>query len=285
MKSSYSAAFMVLLYGKETVDSETLNSIESLSLNNENHLLVIWNNGPKSLMNHDVEAFERIGFDVEMRETVNNESLSKIYNSFIDDFNSDKYIILDDDSCLNQKYFNKIFDLNTDEIGVPLILSNGIPNGPKLNRKLCCETDQVSDKDKFIGIGSGLVIGQKIVAKIKRDHQTVFDERFYFYGVDTTFFFRVKLSLLSRKIKIIPGFEHSLSKLMKESEPVTEFRLKEMSYDIGLRLRYYKPRFSGLFLLLKESISSTIKLLFNKKSKIIVKYLLKAYVSGKHYRL
>ncbi|WP_372930522.1 hypothetical protein [Shewanella putrefaciens] len=284
MTSNYSAAYLVLLYRKEVNASETLNSIKLLSLKNNNYLLVIWNNGPKPLIAHDIKEFEQLGFDVVIKETVENESLSKVYNHFIDNFYSNKYIILDDDSCLNQEYFNEVFDLKKNEIGVPLIFSNGKLTGPKLNRKLCQKGHLITEKDKFIGIGSGLVIGQDIVEKLKRDHRQVFDERFYFYGVDTTFFFRVKQSLLSERMKVISGFEHSLSKLKKESEPVTDFRLKEMSYDIGLRLRYYKPVFSGFILLIKESISSLVKLLCKKKPKVEVKHLLNAYLSGKHYR-
>lgn len=284
MTSNYSAAYLVLLYRKEVNASETLNSIKQLSLKGNNSLLVIWNNGPKPLIAHDVKEFEQLGFDVIIKETVENESLSKVYNRFIDDVNSDKYIILDDDSCLNQQYIDEVYALTGDDLGVPLILSNKKLTGPRLNRKLCNKNSRVNDKDKFFAIGSGLVIGADTAAKMKSDHQQVFDERFYFYGVDSTFFFRVKQSGLSQKITIITGFEHSFSHLLKESYTVTEFRLKELSYDIGLRLRYYKPLRTGIFLLLKESVSSVVKSLRNKKQKIAIKHLLTAYLSGKHYR-
>ena len=282
MKQSYSSAFLVLLYGKEIIDSETLNSIKSLTIGNS--LLVIWNNGPELLNSNDVIEFEQAGFDVKIIETIENLSISCIYNRFIKSYESDRYILLDDDSCLNQHYLNDALAIDEDHIGVPMIYSNKVLTGPKLNRKLCGKGDSITDKDKFFGIGSGLVIGKHIAEKMKHDHQQIFDERFYFYGVDSTFFFRVKMSCLSANMRIISGFEHSLSKLKKESLPVTEFRLKEMSYDIGLRLRYYKSFGTGFFLLLKESFSSAVNKIANKKRKLGVRYLWDAFLNGKHYR-
>ncbi|MGI2258572.1 hypothetical protein [Shewanella sp. GXUN23E] len=273
-----------MLYGKELADSETLNSLKALSLNGTDCLLVIWNNGPAQLKAREVDTFEQLGFDVAICETTENQSLSKIYNRFIDEFHSDKYVVLDDDSQLNQAYLQAVFQLTENEIGVPQIFSNHKLTGPKRNRKLCAVGDTVTDADKFFGIGSGLVIGKTSATRMKDDHGTVFDERFYFYGVDSTFFFRVKMSQISDRLRIISGFEHSLSKLKKESEPVTEFRLKEMSYDIGLRLRYYKPLVTGFFLVVKESLSCGLKKLRNKKPKVLTGHLLKAYFGGKHYR-
>lgn len=284
MSKHYSAAFLVLLYGKELADSETLNSLKALSLNSTDCLLVIWNNGLAQLQERNTESFEQLGFDTFTCETIENQSLSQIYNRFMSDFSSDKYIVLDDDSELNQDYLECAFSLTDSDIGVPQIFSNRKMTGPKRNRKLCVLDETVSDTDKFFGIGSGLVIGHKVAEKMKRDHGSVFDERFYFYGVDSTFFLRVKMSRLSSQIHVIIGFEHSLSKLKTESAPVTEFRLKEMSYDIGLRLRYYKPLVTGFFLVLKESMSSVLKKLRNKKPKVTVGHLLKAYFGGKHYR-
>lgn len=285
MKYEYSAAFLVLLYGKTVFDSETLNSIKTLSINNEKALLVIWNNGPKSIKNNNIDDLKKLGFDVVIRETLDNQSLAKIYNQFIDEFDCEKYVVLDDDSWLNQEYFDQVFSLYENAVGVPLIYCDTKLAGPKLNRKLCNIDSKITDKDRFFAIGSGLAIGNKIVKEMKAILGQVFDERFYFYGVDSTFFFRLKMCKLREQIKIISGFEHSLSCRKKESDTVTEFRLKEMSYDIGLRLRYYKPLYSALFQVFRDAISSAIKKVLHKRRKVAAGDLLKAYFSGKHYRI
>lgn len=284
MSKKYSIAFLVLLYNKEISESETLTSFNSLNLQNEQALLLIWNNGPNSISEKNVRNFDKKELTVNIIETIGNESLSKIYNQFINDVDANKYVILDDDSSLNQNFLNAAIELTDGEIGVPLIYSNQKLTGPKLNRKLCSIDDSISNKDKFFGIGSGLVIGRRIVNQMEIDYNRVFDDRFYFYGVDSTFFFRLKQSNLNNYIKIIPGFEHSLSKLKKEAEPISEFRLKEMSYDIGLRLRYYKPMFTGIFLMIKESLTNGIKKLQHKKQKVSVRHLIRAFFIGKHYR-
>lgn len=280
----YSAAFMVLLYGKEIADSETLNSIKNIRLNNERFLLVIWNNGPKSIDCDNLDGFYKLGFDITIKESLENQSLAKIYNQFISEINSEKYIVLDDDSKLNQGYIDQVFRLNSTQIGVPLITCNNKLVGPKLNDRLCDLKSHVCNKDKFFAIGSGLVLGHKIAKKMQIDLGQIFDERFYFYGVDATFFFRVKKIKLNKNIKIISGFEHSLSYLKKESDITTSFRLKEMSYDLGLRLRFYKPIYASVFKVLGESVSSIIKKFRKERQKSEAKYLLKAFFTGKHYR-
>lgn len=131
MENNYSAAFLVLLYGKEISASETLNSIRKQKVPVGNNLLVIWNNGPELLQERHVSDFELLGFDVVIRETITNESLSKIYNQFITNYASDKYIILDDDSQLNQNYIDRAFNLTTKDIGVPQIFSGDKQTFPK----------------------------------------------------------------------------------------------------------------------------------------------------------
>ncbi|MCF1428878.1 MAG: hypothetical protein LPH19_13290, partial [Shewanella sp.] len=143
MSKRYSAAFLVLLYGKEAESSETLNSLKSLALQEQDCLLVIWNNGPKPLQERDLTEFEQLGVDVTICESIENRSLSKIYNQFIAEFKSEKYIVLDDDSQLNQEYLQAVFELKPDEVGVPQIFSNQKLTGPKRNRKLCVVGESV----------------------------------------------------------------------------------------------------------------------------------------------
>ncbi|WP_413691538.1 hypothetical protein [Psychromonas sp. KJ10-2] len=111
---------------------------------------------------------------------------------------------------------------------------------PKIQNKPYYSGVNITRKSKVVSIGSGLVIGRDVAAFVKKIYGDIFDERFYLYGVDTTFFLRVFNSNLSNRINIISGFQHSLSRLQKESNEVKKFRCIERSYDKGLTIRFYK---------------------------------------------
>ncbi|MBB1356384.1 hypothetical protein H5072_20460, partial [Pseudoalteromonas sp. SR45-5] len=97
-------AIVVLLFKKEISDSKTLSTLLESNLNFQNCKLTVWNNGPDELINKNLEPFMLKGFEVEVIETVENESLAKIYNRFINKNIAQKYIILDDDTQLNDLY-------------------------------------------------------------------------------------------------------------------------------------------------------------------------------------
>ena len=112
----------------------------------------------------------------------------------------------------------------------------------------------------------------------------MFDERFYLYGVDTTFCFRLFESDLIKYVKIISGFDHSLSRLGTENSKMTKFRRIERSYERGLKLRYYVPLPKAIYLLLKTGTSVLQRLCMGKRYQVSFLYVLKAFLSGKHYR-
>lgn len=284
VNSPYKASFLVLLYNKEIQNSNTLNQLLDSKLSFARCQLTIWNNGPKLLMNQAVSNFEKLGFSVSIVETLENRSLAKVYNQFAGSVKSDKYVILDDDSILNDDYLKDVLAAKNDEVCIPIIRMNDEVKGPRINKKMVLEPSQFTNRVRISAIGSGTVLGSKVAELMEQQEGTVFDEKFFFYGVDTTFFLR--LNRLSQEVpfRVISSFSHSLSRYEKESDKVREFRKKERSCTTALRLRYYKPVLNGFTLYLKHMLSSSSKVIFGKESKINFKEFTQAYVSGKHYR-
>ncbi|RXE84518.1 hypothetical protein [Pseudoalteromonas sp. A757] len=284
MSLEFDTAILVLLYNKEISESDTLNSLLRSKIKYKNARLVIWNNGPKALKFKDVSQFQQVGYEVVIEETIENHSLAAIYNRFIRETTSEKYIFLDDDSQLNEGYIDASAQAVSDRIAMPLIKSSGQIVNPVINGRPANPSAQIGQQDKVITIGSGLIVGKDIANKLEALFGSVFDERFYLYGVDTTFCFRVFLAKLSEAIVIIPGFEHSLSRHQKESAEVIAFRRLERSYDLGLTLRYYTPLVKQLIILTKVCSDTLAKRLFNGQPTFDLAPLFKALFSGKHYR-
>ncbi|WP_166378363.1 hypothetical protein [Pseudoalteromonas sp. Z9A4] len=276
-------AFLVLLYGKEIRDSSTVNSLNDLSVHLYDSKVVIWNNGPKSLYGTELINLE---FQFDFIETINNKSLSEIYNEFISGIDAKKYIILDDDSEISLAYIQRVLALRDNEVGMPIITCNSdviypIINGVPVDKK----TSKLVLSDEYIlTIGSGLVVGSKVGEKIKNKFDNIFDENFYFYGVDFTFCYRLNLLKLNSKVKVIAGFNHKLSKLEKESDVKKHFRKLERSYDFGLQLRYYNTKSIALLKLTKFTIRHMSNYLINKKNGLYLSIIFKAFLTGRHYK-
>lgn len=279
--TKYKIGMLIVLYGTEVKDSQTLNALSTLELP-EQMKLVIWNNGPKSIEYSYHENFDAL--DIEFKETIKNESLAIIYNIFLKMINASKYILLDHDSNLTQHYIDELSDLDCSNIGVPIISSFDAIRSPSLNGKAYSKGHHVVEGDLLTAIGSGVVIGNDVCHKLINTFGTVFDENFYLYGVDTTFFYRVNKALPIAKIKIISGFEHSLSRLEEESVAIKSFRKKELSYDLGLTLRYYSKGYDFYYRLFSVVGGYLRRWLMKERNSIHLTSFLKAFISGKHYR-
>lgn len=281
----YNSSILVLLYNKEISESPTLNSILSSDFIFTNSHLVIWNNGPLSLRNLDTDKLCRLGLTVDIIQTLDNIPLSVVYNKFIDKFKSDKYVILDDDSTVNKKYLTDALSIGNNEIGLPIIECMRDVKSPIINGNLAMKTGIYSNNDCIIAIGSGMVLGHDVLMKIKNTHGTIFDERFILYGVDVTFCYRVnKTCFDDLEIHVISGFAHALSKMSDEEDNISNFRRKERSYDLGLRLKYYYSGPKKLAILFKAVIFSACREFIPVKNKYDAKSLIKAFYSGKHYK-
>lgn len=278
-------AILVLLYNKEISEANTLRSLLTLPIQFSNSRLVIWNNGPNKLVNTDCDAFKQLGYEVSIKETLNNESLAVIYNQFIAENESEKYIFLDDDSALTNHYVSESSKLSGTQLGMPIITSEGKIQSPSIDHKRYSKPINLTAKNKVRTIGSGLVIGGSVINKLNELYGSAFDERFYLYDVDTTFCLRLYQSKLTPQIQIISGFEHSLSRLTIESSELSEFRRKERSCALGLRFRYYVPITKAVLLVLKTFLGGLRKGLVGKQYKVSLPHFIKAYILGKHYRI
>lgn len=276
-------SLLIVLYNKDIRQSKTITSIIQSKVHFSGYKLVIWNNGPRRLVSKDVKCLEEKGFDVEIVETVSNISLAVLYNKFISMTKAERYVILDDDSTLNDLYLEAVKDSNKDALTIPIVTSGGKPRSPIVDGK--CNQMEVNPDSQVAAIGSGIIIGRKLIDSIHIEYNTVFDERFYLYGVDSTFFIRV-CSLLNRPlIDIINGFEHSLSRLEDEGEELKQFRRRERACDCALTLRYYsRSKFISYLKLLKMLFVLTLKEVRREKTNINLVTYVKCALSGKHYR-
>ncbi|WP_446582021.1 hypothetical protein [Vibrio alfacsensis] len=253
------------------MESETIKKIVGFdSIGNDK--IVIWNNGPELIKFDDYPDFDIVN-------TIENVALSKIYNRFISTYNARRYVILDDDSNLTAEYWNEVSTVEENTIGIPLITDKfGVIRSPSING----HPGKNIGNGLVIGIGSGLVLGRKVCMELRAKYSDIFDERFIFYGVDTTLFYRFSKCFSNRNLSLICGFEHSLSRLEQKGAS-SKFRLIERGFDVGMRLRYYHSKTDGLTLLIKHLLSN-LKLSLSNRKKLSIKSLLKGYFIGKHDR-
>lgn len=241
-----SFTFLVVLYDKSIDESLTFLSIvrNGVALPNDSEL-VIWNNGPSSIVipEHYLRLLEQLGISVEFKETLENLPLSNIYNQVIENHCSDRFVILDDDSELTREYLLSLANFSQYEFLVPVLTSGEIRISPNY---------LFGKNMRFTALASGLCLSSKAVGILTQEFGAVFDERFIFYGADSTLCYRChKLGL---EMKVVPGFNHSLS--FKSQREVSEFRKRELSISIGLQLRYYPNLFTlkAIFLYLLGGI-------------------------------
>lgn len=280
----YKIAILVVIYNKELNESETLQSLSRIGTYEDNVKVVLWNNGPSPLKSRCVKNFEKTGYNFEFKETIHNESLAVIYNQFLSICDAEKYILLDDDSSITSCFIKDSSVCSYSDVGMPIITSHGKIRTPTINGVAYSYGHRLDSTSKVFTIGTGLVIGREIVEVLKNAYGDVFDERFYLYGVDTTFCLRINETGLTNKVKFIDGFEHSLSRLEDEPSRVKNFRRKERSYDLGLMLRYYHSPKKAIKIFLEVFAVAAKRSLLNQERKVYIFDLCLAFISGKHYR-
>ncbi|MDW2075371.1 hypothetical protein R7Z42_10145 [Vibrio sp. 1863] len=282
-------SYLVLLYGKKPSQSNTLETILSSQLRFDNCSITLWNNGPSSISNslECIPKLEGLGFVVEVVETLENEAISKIYNEFISFRDSQKYVFLDDDSTLNDEYLSASLRLVDSEIGLPIIRSGSCISSPRENGIIRENIGLYEKEQEVMAIATGLVLGRNIIIEMLKKYNDVFDPRFYLYGVDTTFCFRINALKLAHKTRTIEGFEHSLSRLVAESKEASRFRRKERTYDTVLSSKFYffpNNKLRHYKFMLRCALVYIYKIIFRKKQTIDILSLFRAIYSGKHYR-
>lgn len=273
-----SLSILVLAYNCEIDQSRTIRSILSVPLDFSGIRLCIWNNGPSFFLSSKtvLDALEAKGFEVTVQQTIENAPLSCIYNFFIRNYCAENYVILDHDSDLTVEYIEYVLGVGDNFVGMPIIQVGGKPQSPCVNGKYF--SGPYTGREFVTAIGSGLVINREVVQKLLIDYGNVFDENFALYGVDTSFFCRIYESGLSKRLRAIPGFNHSLSRLEVECGNIKRFREIERSYDLGLMLRHY-PSVRLVMSLLKQVVLWPLG-----KKKIHLYRLLKVFILGRHER-
>lgn len=262
---------LVVLFNKEIVDSLTLTALKKYPYFLEKVHLTIWNNGPFALKEKGGGLVNLVN-NITIHETLENKSLSMIYNVFLKENDSDYYVILDDDSLLSKSYIDALINLDTQHFVTPII---------KANNKIISPSNLIKnskeDRKNLRAIASGLVISKDLKSKVFSKYNSCFDERFYFYGVDTSFLYR--LNRIDVVNTIIPGFDHKISEYIVENKIREDFKSKELSYSLGLKLRLYPT-----VRLYKRLLKIIIDKLFFKRNRIQLRYVLYTFFMKTHPR-
>lgn len=273
-------AFLVVMYDKDLKDSKTLNSLMQHNIKSSSLLIV--NNGPTEIK--DSSYLSALSFEnVFLENHVENIPLSILYNDFFERFEDtvEGFILLDDDTELTDDFFEALSNLN-EEILLPKIKSynDGVVYYPRVNRITALDNFKFLVKDfEVYSIGSGLTIPISVLKLFNLEKVTPFDTSYALYGVDSSFFKRIKV--LSRKYPDLTflsscKINHGLSGSEKK---FSDFRFQEVLWDRAITLRRY-PTLFGLYLYIK-CFYKCLRLFRWKYFHI----LLKGLITGTHPRV
>lgn len=269
--------FLVVIYNKSLKESTTIESI--LNIRDENFHCYVVNNGPNKI--DFTELLSHKNIDFKCMEYLENKSLSKIYNEFIEYYeDSDRFVILDDDSILNKSFIKRVFTDNLQEfdLELPRILDTKKRVYYPLKNWYPIDEEDVLlnyEKDIIFSIGSGLVFTKNLVDKFKNRRKLLFNESFVFYGVDFSFFWNlIKYDLGAIKITSKSEIVHNMS-LHGET---SEFKIAELYINFALQMHHYPSIVNAKNLL--YSLGKTIK---QKKISLTLN-MLRYYFIGNHPR-
>jgi len=235
-------AIIVVLYNKAIKNSTTIKSLSKLK--NNDFSVLLFNNGPLLINADEEDRFLLNKFeDIEIIQDPNNRPLSIIYNDFIQNVKAESYLILDDDSYVDNSLILKYTsaDLSLD-LHVPVIKSksSGDVFYPVYNNEVVKHSTVLDFDDSFRTIGSGTLISKCLIDKFSVFQSEIFDTRFSLYGVDFSLFRRMTLLLKKQtkfKIAVVGELEHSLSKvdvvgdIMESDERYIAMFLGQLLYE------------------------------------------------------
>lgn len=278
---------LVVLYGRKNIKTSTTDSLLNLQVDYHSYTLLLFNNGP-NVINIDNDEYyiklkERFGA-IFLINDILNRSLSDIYNSMIDSFSADKYIIFDDDSLFHNDYFNSDNDAGVD-IQLPLIVSSTDDkiyyprrDGDIINTEAII--NEVNGGYKVYSIGSGMIIYSTLIDKFKKQSLSLFDPHFALYGVDFSLFRQIEKRISCNtnvRFRISGVIHHSMTGLEKK---IPKWRHEERMYDYILSIKYYsKNKIVGR---LKFIIFIASKF-FSRDALNVYKYT-KIFINGRHFR-
>lgn len=219
---------LCVIYNKKCDMSETIKSL----LSNSSHVfqgcfeINVWDNST----NNDISEYNKYycnNNNIHYHGSRFNESLSKVYNIFLENKENDYLIILDDDTNVSKKYMEEVDFLanNIDfQVAVPKINSpEGYLYSPAkfgLVKGVHFIDIKSGYHNNLVAIASGVFIN----CISMRDNNISFDEKLSLYGIDTDFF----LTLNRKKIKLYVMnifVNHDLSYFNEEVNIVKRKRL------------------------------------------------------------
>lgn len=205
---------LVTLYEKSIFESKTLCSLFSGKkyFIESRYYLVVRDNGAVDQSEDFLLLLSKLGIEGRYFWDGENKPLSIVYNSVIDArYNRFQlFVNLDDDTVLNDDYFNSLLNLTGMpgfSIAIPKVIvgkcmvSPGYYIGFKGFGKKRIRNGFVSSRF-FMAITSGMVIEKKFLARTGLR----FNERLNLYGIDTDFFLQArrrvkKIYIMSSEIK------------------------------------------------------------------------------------
>lgn len=281
MSNAFYNAFLVIIYNKTIDESETINTL--MRFHYKNSQLTIYNNGPKEIIISDEKKlqFSNVFDKVNVINDLNNRPLSLLYNQFIEGNKEAKYfILLDDDTEITQSFVDIIHSSKAD-LELPRVISKETEKTyyPMSSGVI---SEKYGDLDPYnffcVSIASGLIISRDLVKEFYKNNLQLFDERYALYGVDSSFFKRLK-KLLNKgayfDIKTSCYIRHSLS---LTEEKFNDFRFKERLWDAAISTRRY-PSVWQSYMFMKNFL-----LLFKYCKLDYFMILFKGLFLGKHPR-
>lgn len=250
---------LVLLYGKRPLESKTILSLNGALKGSRSSIeLIIWNNGPEKLETEPEGLLPDVrGIAIKLFETIENRPLSDIYNEFLS-MSYDRFVIFDDDSVVEQNYAAAIQSGANFDLLIPRAICNGRQESPRIGSRplIVDRCEDKPDDSSVFAISSGLCISVSLREKFLKMYDQLFDKNFVFYGVDSTFFYRLRKIRQQQPVKLLYCGQilHSLSRLETRAGERSKFRRMERSFDIALQLRYY-PSFFMLRVFLRKVIA------------------------------
>lgn len=231
---------LVILYKCSIENSSTIKSLITIQDQYKKNKLIIWDNSPVGQQISKVEQLEKVlGYEVEYKYTPENISLSKIYNSVVQNNKGYGFLLLfDQDSFFTKDYFDKI-DIYSKEyeninLFVPLIKHKSVIISPgsfsyfkgKFWKKE--KVGKIKAKNT-LAITSGMAIRGVYLNDFGE-----FDENLKLYGIDTNFMIRYWRQ--NKYLYVFKTFfDHDLSDFNKEKSGI----IKNQRFEDKIKAEYY----------------------------------------------
>ncbi len=245
---------IIVLYNKDLEESVTYNCLKEIKEIN----IIVCDNSTEDRFSKNLNSA-----DIDYINMRGNKGLSKAYNQAIDTIREKEGIVclFDDDTNVNQEYFEKIRDIlyrdDISDIYLPLVydkvglLSPSYMEGVRSKR--ISDINNIN-LEKISGINSGMAINLSVFKDYK------YDEGYFLDSVDHNFIRDMKKR--SKKIEILNDVRIEQNFFMNEKSTMDKSLKRFEIYKKDFR-RFCntsaKDRFIGELILLRQRISLFLK--------------------------